>query len=150
MAIASLRADLTYQQGVARMWDRDIRESLYWPSLAHIGEQAVKNQEIYFDSATPSNNGATFGYQERYAEYRYAPSRITGAFRSNYTSSLDVWHLFQEFGSLPALNQSFIEETPPMSRVLAVPSEPHVIMDWIVTGKQILEINATHPKKKYN
>jgi hypothetical protein len=134
MGMASLRADLTYQQGVPRQFSRSIREDYYLPSLAHLGEQEVLNQEIYFDSATPSNNSAVFGYQERYAELRYAPSRITGGFRSNYAASFDVWHLSQEFGSLPSLNDSFIQENPPMTRIKATSTDPDVIMDCYFTS----------------
>lgn len=127
IGLVSVRADLTYQQGLNRMWSRSTRWDFYWPALAHIGEQAVLNKEIYADGS--SNDDDVFGYQERYAEYRYKPSMITGQFRSNATTSLDSWHLSQEFGSLPALNASFIEENPPMDRVLATPTEPDFIFD---------------------
>ena len=127
LGIVNVRADLTYQQGMDKMWSRSTRYDFYWPALSHIGEQAVLNKEIYTQATAADDD--VFGYQERYAEYRYKPSRITGQFRSNDTSSLDGWHLSQEFGSLPTLNSSFIEEAPPMSRVLATPSEPDFIMD---------------------
>ena len=127
MGIASVRADLTYQQGLNRMFSRSTRYDFYWPALAHIGEQSVLNKEIYLDGS--SNDEAVFGYQERWAEYRYKPSLITGKLRSNDAASLDAWHLSQEFGSLPALNQTFIEETPPMDRVVAVTTEPDFLMD---------------------
>ena len=77
----------------------------------------------------------TFGYQERYAEYRYKPSQITGRFRSNATGTLDSWHLAQNFGSLPALNTSFIQEDPPVDRVLAVNTEPDLILDMFFKYK---------------
>lgn len=128
MGLVSARADLTYQQGLNRAWSRKTRYDFYWPSLAHIGEQAVLNKEIYAGVSDASDN-AVFGYQERYAEYRYKPSMITGLFRSNATVSLETWHLSQEFGSLPVLNQTFIEENPPIDRVIAVPSQPHFIFD---------------------
>jgi hypothetical protein len=127
MGIASVRADLTYQQGLNRMFSRSTRYDFYWPALAHIGEQAVFNKEIYLDGS--ANDEDVFGYQERWAEYRYKPSLITGKLRSNDALTLDAWHLSQEFGSLPALNQSFIEETPPMDRVVAVTTEPDFLMD---------------------
>jgi hypothetical protein len=127
MGIASVRADLTYQQGLNRMFSRQTRYDFYWPALAHIGEQAVLNKEIYLDGS--ANDEDVFGYQERWAEYRYKPSMITGKLRSNDALSLDAWHLSQEFGSLPALNQTFIEETPPMDRVVAVTTEPDFLMD---------------------
>ena len=127
MGIASVRADLTYQQGLNRMFSRSTRYDFYFPALAHIGEQSVLNKEIYLDGS--ANDEEVFGYQERWAEYRYKPSLITGKLRSNDAASLDAWHLSQEFGSLPALNQTFIEETPPMDRVVAVTTEPDFLMD---------------------
>lgn len=120
-------ADLTYQQGLNRMFSRQTRYDYYWPALAHIGEQAVLNKEIYAQGTSADDEA--FGYQERYAEYRYKPSTITGKFRSNDAQSLDAWHLSQEFGSLPSLNSSFIQDTPPVDRVVAVPSEPEFLFD---------------------
>lgn len=127
MGIASVRADLTYQQGLDRMWSRSTRYDYYWPALAHIGEQSVLNKEIYTQGTTADDD--VFGYQERWSEYRYKPSKITGKMRSNDAASLDAWHLSQEFGSLPSLNQTFIEETPPIDRVVAVTTEPDFTMD---------------------
>jgi hypothetical protein len=117
------------------MFSRSTRWDYYWPALAHIGEQAVLNKEIWAqDPANVDGNGDpindnAFGYQERFAEYRYKPSLITGEFRSNFATSLDTWHLSQDFATLPALNSSFIEENPPVDRVIAVPSSPHMILD---------------------
>lgn len=127
IGLASIRADLNYQEGLNRMWSRSTRYDFYWPALAHLGEQAVLNKEIYARGVAADNN--VFGYQERYAEYKYKPNLITGKFRSNDPASLDIWHLAQDFTSLPALNSDFIQENPPMSRVLAVPTEPHLILD---------------------
>ena len=127
MGIASVRADLTYQQGLDRMWSRSTRYDFYWPALAHIGEQAVLNKEIYTQGTAADED--VFGYQERWAEYRYKPSKITGKMRSNDSTPLDAWHLSQEFGSLPSLNKDFIEENPPMDRVVAVTAEPDFHMD---------------------
>lgn len=129
IGLASARADLTYQQGLERFWSRQTRFDYYWPALAHLGEQAVLNQEIFVTNV-PATNEAVFGYQERYAEYRFKPSRITGLFNSNFASSLDVWHLSQDFSALPVLNASFIEDNPPIDRVIAVPSEPHFLADF--------------------
>jgi hypothetical protein len=128
LGLASVRADMTYQQGVNRMFKRFTKLDFYWPSLAYIGEQGVLNSEIYAQG-TSADDGI-FGYQERYAEYRYKPSQVTGLFRSNCTAPLDSWHLAQSFGSLPVLNASFIEENPPLDRVIAVPSQPHIIADF--------------------
>ena len=127
IGLINVYADLTYQQGLNRMFSRQDRWDFYWPALAHLGEQAVLNKEIYAQGT--SDDDGVFGYQERFAEYRYKPSMITGQFRSNYAQSLDNWHVAQDFGSLPALNASFIEENPPMDRVLATPSEPDIILD---------------------
>ena len=127
IGMVSARADLTYQQGLNRMWSRSTRWDFYWPALAHIGEQAVLNKEIYADAS--ANDDLVFGYQERYGEYRYKPSLVTGQFRSNYSASLDAWILTQDFTALPALNSSFIEDDPPIDRVIAAAAEPHFIFD---------------------
>jgi hypothetical protein len=127
IGLACVFADLTYQQGLARHFSRQTRWDFYWPALAHLGEQAVLNKEIYAQGTTADDN--VFGYQERYAEYRYKPSQITGQMRSNFAQSLDTWHLAQDFGSLPALNASFIEENPPVDRVTAVQNYPNLILD---------------------
>jgi hypothetical protein len=127
IGLACVFADLTYQQGLARHFSRQTRWDFYWPALAHLGEQAVLNKEIYAQGT--ADDGNVFGYQERYAEYRYKPSQITGQMRSNFAQSLDTWHLAQDFGSLPALNASFIEENPPVDRVTAVADYPNLILD---------------------
>lgn len=122
------RADLTYQQGINKMWLRSTVYDFYWPTFAHLGEQAIELREIY---AQGSEADATvFGYQERYAEYRYKPSQITGKFRSSVVKgSLDVWHLSQFFKNAPTLNEEFILENPPIKRIIAVPSEPEFLLD---------------------
>lgn len=127
IGLANVRADLTYQQGLNRMWSRKTVLDFYWPSFAHLGEQAVLNKEIY-TQGTPKDD-EVFGYQERYGEYRYKPSMITGKFRSTYAQSLDAWHFSQKFENLPTLSNQFIQDHPPVSRCLAVPSEPHFLMD---------------------
>lgn len=127
IGLVNVRADLTYQQGLNRMWSRQTRFDYYWPALAHLGEQAVLNKEIYAQGTADDNK--VFGYQERWAEYRYFPSQITGKFRSTYAQSLDVWHLAQEFAELPKLNAEFIVDNPPVARVLAVQNEPQILLD---------------------
>lgn len=127
IGLVNVRADLTYQQGLNRMWSRQTRFDYYWPALAHLGEQAVLNKEIYAQGT--SKDDEVFGYQERWAEYRYFPSQITGKFRSTYAQSLDVWHLAQEFAELPKLNSEFIVDNPPVARVLAVQNEPQILLD---------------------
>lgn len=128
IGLVCLRADITYQQGLNRMWSRRQLFDFYWPTLAHLGEQVVYNREIY-TQGTADDNGV-FGYQERYAEYRYKPSMITGKLRSTDGQTLDVWHLAQKFDALPKLNQDFIEENPPINRVIAVQNEPQFFADF--------------------
>lgn len=128
IGLVSVRADLTYQQGLNRMFSRRTRFDFYWPALAHIGEQAVLRKEI-FASGAPAEDDLVFGYQERYAEYRYKPSLISGDFRSSAPQSLDAWHLSQDFATAPTLGAAFIREQPPIDRVIAVPSEPHFLFD---------------------
>jgi len=129
LGLVNVRADLTYQQGINRMWSRQTRYDYYWPSLAHLGEQEVLNKEIFAQGT--SADDLVFGFQERYAEYRYKPSQITGAFRSTYATSLDVWHLSEEFATLPELNDTFIKDNTPLSRCIAVSerSAPQFIFD---------------------
>ena len=130
IGLVNVRADITYQQGLNRMWSRRDRFDFYWPALAHIGEQAVLNKEIYLQGSGSEDDDAVFGYQERFGEYRYKPSTIHGAFRSSAAASLDAWHLAQDFQTLPVLNSEFIEDNPPINRVVAVPSEPQFIADF--------------------
>ena len=122
------RADLTYQQGINKMWLRSTVYDFYWPTFAHLGEQAIELREIYAQGSEADKT--VFGYQERYAEYRYKPSQITGKFRSSVTGgNLDVWHLSQFFKNAPTLNEEFIVENPPIERIIAVPSEPEFLLD---------------------
>lgn len=127
IGLINVRADLTYQQGVNKMWLRSDVLDFYWPSFAHLGEQAIENIEIYCQGNDEDKK--VFGYQERYAEYRYKPSLITGQFRSTYKEPLDIWHLSQKFTTLPTLSDEFIQDHPPISRVVAVPSYPHFLLD---------------------
>ena len=142
LGLVCVHADLNYQQGLNRMFSRQTRWDYYWPALAHIGEQSVLNKEIFADAS--ANDDLVFGYQERYAEYRYKPSLITGQMRSNATTSLDTWHLAQDFASLPALNAAFIVEDPPVDRVIAVPSEPHLLFDGY------FRLRCTRPMPMYS
>ncbi len=137
LGLVSVRADLNYQQGLERQFSRTTRFDFYWPSFAHLGEQAVLNKEIFMDGS--ANDDLVFGYQERYAEYRYKPSKCTGQMRSNVPGpqggSLDTWHLAQDFASLPLLNDAFIQDNPPIARVIAVTSEPHFLFDGFFSYK---------------
>lgn len=122
------RADLTYQQGINKMWLRSTVYDFYWPTFAHLGEQAIELRELYAQGT--ADDKTVFGYQERYAEYRYKPSQITGKFRSSVVKgSLDKWHLSQFFNNAPTLNDEFITEKPPIDRIVAVTSEPQFLLD---------------------
>lgn len=135
LGLVSARADLTYQQGIQRMFDRFARFDHYYPVFAHLGEQVVKNQEIYAQDPTSSGgayNQKPFAYQERYAEYRFSVNKITGQLRSQYEQSLDSWHLAQEFTALPTLNSQFLMENVPMSRVKAITTAPDFLFDCLI------------------
>jgi len=145
IGIISVRADLTYQQGLRKMWSRNTRYDFYFPVFAMLGEQAVLNKEIYCDGS--ANDSAVFGYQERWAEYRYNPSQITGLFKSTSAGTIDPWHYAQKFASLPTLNSTFIQDTPPLARNLAVGSAAN--------GQQLLldaffDIRAARPLPLYS
>ncbi len=141
LGFVSARADLNYQQGIERMWSRKTRWDFYWPAFAHLGEQPVLNKEIYaVGSDTPGQDDLVFGYNERWSEYRYKPSKITGQMRSQHPTSLDTWHLAQDFASLPLLDDEFIEEDPPVARIIAVPSEPDLLFDAFFQFKHVRPI----------
>jgi hypothetical protein len=138
IGMVSVRTDLTYQQGLNRMFSRETIYDYYWPTLSTIGEQAVKNKEIYAQGSAADET--TFGYQERYAEYRYKPSSITGKFRSNATGTLESWHYAQEYSALPLLGDSWIQVTDTnVQRTLAVASEPQFIFD------SLFKLKCTRP-----
>lgn len=141
IGLVNVRADLTYQQGINKMWTRSTKFDMYWPTFAFLGEQAVLNKEIYAQGNAEDDK--VFGYQERYAEYRYSPSQVTGKFRSTYAQSLDSWHLAQKFENLPKLSPEFIVDNPPIDRVVAVPSEPQFLLDcWF-------NLNCVRPMPVY-
>lgn len=145
IGLVAVRADLTYQQGLRKMWSRRTRYDFYFPVFAHLGEQAVLNKEIY--TTGTSTDDEVFGYQERWAEYRYHPSQITSLFRSTAAGTLDAWHLAQNFSSLPTLNTSFIQDNPPVDRVVAIGAEAN--------GQQFIfdsffDIKAARPMPLYS
>lgn len=133
MCIVNVRADITYQQGIEKMWTRSTRFDFYWREFAHLGEQAILNKEIYFQATTALNatDNAVFGYIPRYEEYRFSFGRVSGKFRSQDATPIDNWHLAQEFGALPTLGQTFIEDDTEtiLDRVVAVASEPDILAD---------------------
>jgi len=110
-----------------RMWNRSTRYDFFWPKLQQLGEQEILNKEIYAQGT--ADDELVFGYQERYAEYRYKPSEIHGQFRSTYTTPLDMWHMAEEFSALPTLNDTFITQNTPVDRAIAVPTAPHLLFD---------------------
>lgn len=145
IGLINVRADLTYQQGLRRHWSRSTRYDFYFPAFAMLGEQAILNKEIYLTGG--GQDTAVFGYQERWAEYRYTPNEITGLFRSTAAGTIDPWHLAQNFSALPTLGATFISDTPPLSRILAVGAAAN--------GKQLLldaffDIKAARPMPVYS
>ncbi|MCE2725118.1 MAG: phage capsid protein [Betaproteobacteria bacterium] len=117
IGLMSVRSELSYNQGIPRTFSRQTRYDFYWPSLAGLGEQAILEKEIYATGASSDDN--VFGYQERWHEYRTRYSDVTGRFRTNVPNTLAAWHLTQNFASGPTLGQTFIQDNPPMPRVLA-------------------------------
>jgi hypothetical protein len=145
IGLVSVRADLTYQQGLRRFWSRATRYDFYFPVFAMLGEQAILNKEIYVTGGATDNS--VFGYQERWAEYRYNPSQITGLFKSTSAGTIDPWHYAQRFTALPTLNSTFIQDTPPLARNLAVGTGAN--------GQQLLldaffDITAARPLPLYS
>lgn len=154
LGLCVARQDHSYNQGLNRMWSRRRLLDVYNPKLAHLGEQAVLNKEIFAQGpgAINSTTGKaydeeTFGFQERWAEYRYKPNLITGAFRTTYAQSLDSWHYGDNYGTLPGLSQNWIQETYAyLDRTLAVTSavEDQYLCDFLV------DIKATRPMPVYS
>lgn len=140
LGFIAVRADLTYQQGLHKKWTRLTKYDSYWPVFQGLGEQVVKTQELVWTPGDTVNNNKVFGYQEYGAEYRYKNSEITGLFRSNVTTgftSLDAWHLSQVWSGIPTLSSDFIKSDTPISRCIAVPSEPHLLVDIYYDYKSI-------------
>lgn len=127
IGLANVRCDLSYSQCVPRMWTRSTKHDFYFPSMAHLGEQVIRNDEIYAQGT--SADTLVFGYKEAWSEYRYKQSMITGLMRSDHPTSLDVYHLGQDYGAKPDLDDSWIKSAPPISRIVAVPSEDEFIFD---------------------
>ena len=128
MCLINVRGDITYSQGTERYWHKSTRYDFFYPVLSMIGEQSVLAKEIYAAAASPN---AVFGYQERYAEYRYKPSRLTGLMAVDAPSSLSAWHLSEDFASEPTLGDTFIQSNTgtPLDRAIAIATEPHFILD---------------------
>lgn len=130
LGLCSARADVTYQQGLNKLWSRSTRLDYYWPKLQQLGEQTILKKELYLQGT--ADDTTVFGYQERHAEYRFRPSEIHGKFRSQYATPIDQWHMAEEFGSLPSLNSTFLARNTPIDRAIAVTGEPHLLFDAYV------------------
>lgn len=146
IGLMNVRADLSYQQGIRKHWLRRTRYDFYFPVFAMLGEQAVTRKEIYA-TGLPGSDALVFGYQERWAEYRYNPSEITSYMRSTAPTTIDAWHLAQEFATAPVLSDTFIQDAPPLQRILAVGAE--------ADGQQLLldaffDIKAARPLPMYS
>ena len=146
LGICNVRGDITYSQGLDRMWSKATRYDFFYPVLSQIGEQSVLNKEIWVTAAdTGTVNDAVFGYQERYAEYRFTQNRLSGLMRSDSAGTLAAWHLSEDFAALPTLGATFIEANlgVPLDRAIAIPSEPHLIADFF------FDIKAARPLPTY-
>ena len=143
IGLANVRGDITYSQGAERYWFKETRYDFYYPVLAQIGEQSVLNREIWYNN--DGNDENVFGYQERYAEYRYKPSRLTGLFRPDHGSTLASWHLSEDFATLPTLGDTFIQSNTavPLDRAITVNTEPHIIADFF------FDMKCTRPMPLY-
>jgi len=135
IGLANVRGDITYSQGAERMWFKDTRYDYYYPVLSQIGEQSILNREIFYQNT--ADDEGVFGYQERYSEYRYKPSRLTGLFRVDVATNLASWHLSEDFTTLPALGDTFIQSNTgtPLDRAISIPSEPQIIADFFFDMK---------------
>lgn len=145
LGLACVRTDHSYQQGIERMWNRKRRFDFYYPALANIGETAILNKEIFAQGEAVDDQA--FGYQEAWAEYRYKPNRISGAFRSQYDQSLDVWHYGDDYSELPTLSASWMAETEAnVNRTLSVSStnEDQMIFDFAI------KLKCTRPMPIYS
>lgn len=137
MCLVNVRADITYQQGLNRMWTRATRYDFYQPPLAHLGEEPIFNKEIYYQDDPLDEE--VFGYQERWSHYRVEQNMVTGVFRSSHSQTLDAWHLALNFTALPELDSAFIQDAPPFARVTAINEATYV-------GQQVLMDMYAHAR----
>ncbi len=122
------RGDLTYFQGLDRMWSRSTRYDFYIPALANLGEQSILNKELWISNVLATDDGI-FGYQQRWEEYRTKKSMITNVMNPDAAAALSFWHLAEDFATLPALNMTFMEDQTPMIRVTTVDTQPDFLLD---------------------
>lgn len=139
LGLVSARSDISYQEGIPRHWSRLTRFDYYEPALAHLGEQPVYNQEVFVSNVDVDDIGAlaVWGYQERFAEYKYGNSMITSIMRSNHATPIDFWHLGERFTTAPTLNAAFIVDNTldVLDRAIVVATEPQILMDCYFTNK---------------
>lgn len=136
IGVCCIRNDNTYQQGIEKLWNRTDKFDFYWPEFAHLGEQAINNEEIYAQGTEEDKKA--FGYQEAYSEYRMTPNRVCGAFRSNAKQPLDAWHYADNYSKLPTLSQEWLAtDKSVIDRTIAVPSQPQFIMDVLVENDAV-------------
>lgn len=131
IGLISVQGDITYSQGLDRMWSRSTRYDYAYPVLSQVGEEAVLDQEIWHDTAG-TNNDDVWGYQPRYESYRFKNSRLTGLMNVDATGTLASWHLSEDFTTRPSLDSSFIvsNTATPLDRAIAIPSEPQFNADF--------------------
>lgn len=141
LGLLCVRADLTYQQGMRRMWNRRTLYDFFHPLFEGLGEQAILKKEIM--ALGVAGDEGVWGYQERFAEYKFGNNEICGALRSKAATPLDMWHLAQELPDNVALNETFINETMPIDRVVAVTSEPDFVMD------SRIDVKAARPMRVF-
>lgn len=149
--LINLRAsNYRYFEGVNRHWKRQTRFDYYEPGLAHLGEQAIFNAELVIqndpdlDYGEETGNGI-WGFGERFSEYKFGNSMVTSIMRPNIPSGLGIWSLAEQFGTMPTLNAAWVEDNPPIDRVIAVPGEPAVILDMHFANKctRVMPIHNT-------
>jgi len=143
IGLCNAYGEVTYQQGMHRMWTRSTRLDHYYPAFANLGEQAIRMDEIFVRGN--ANDTAVFGYQERWAEYKYEQSRITGYFKSTTANNIDEWHLAEQFSAAPSLNSAFIQQSTPITRALSsAQANMNVLLD------AFFEVEATRPMPMFN
>lgn len=131
MVLVNVRSDITYQQGLEKMWTRSTRYDFFRPEQANLGEQAILNREIHYENGAASDD--VWGYQERAAEYRYSRSYVSAAMRSDAATPLHAWHLALDFGvTVPTLSDTFIQDDPPIDRIVAVANQYDILFDCYI------------------
>lgn len=143
LGLAVIRTEHTYQQGIDRSLTREKKLDFYFPVLANLGEQYIKNREIYAQGT--SEDDEAFGYQEAWADYRYSNNYITGELNSDYSTPLDIWHYGDDYSQLPTLSHAWITETKNnVNRTLAIQNQDQWIADFY------FDLTAVRPMPVYS